>query len=67
MDKMLKDFFHRHALLGLSLVGACVVIYIVGFFYQKFINTPADMAALVFIVAIYVGAIYNQIKGFGGK
>lgn len=63
MDKVLKDFFRRHALLGLVLAGSCVVIYIVGFFYQKFINTPADMAALVFIVAIYVGAIYNQVKG----
>jgi hypothetical protein len=67
MDKMLKDFFQRHALLGIILLGACMVIYIVGFFYQRFINTPADMVALVFIVAIYVGAIYNQIKGLGSK
>jgi|HubBroStandDraft_2_1064218.scaffolds.fasta_scaffold06283_4 hypothetical protein len=61
----LTNFFRRHALLGLVLAGSCVVIYIVGFFYQQFINSPADLAALVFVVAIYVGAVYHQVRGAG--
>jgi hypothetical protein len=67
LDKMPKNLFQRHALLGLVLIGACLVIYIVAFFYQQFINSPADLAALVFIVAVYGGAVYNQVKGFDNK
>jgi len=63
----LVDFLRRHVLLGLVIAGSCVVIYIVGFFYQQFINSPVDLVALVFIVAIYAGAIYNQVKGVGSK
>jgi hypothetical protein len=63
----LKNFFQKHSLLGLIIAGSCVVIYVVGFFYQQFINSPADLVALIFIVAIYVGAVYNQVKGFGNK
>ncbi|HSZ10535.1 MAG TPA: hypothetical protein VK759_00070 [Rhizomicrobium sp.] len=64
---MLKNLLNRHILVALVLIAACVVTYVVGLFYQKFLNNPADLAALVFIVAIYLGAVYNQVKDYDSK
>lgn len=64
MQGLFKNLFRRHVLLALLLVGVCVITYVVGIFYQRFVNNPADLLALIFIVAIYVGAIYNQVKSF---
>jgi hypothetical protein len=67
MNPKMMSILQRHALPAVILAASCVVIYVVGFFYQQFIDSPADLAALVFIVAIYTGAVYNQVKGAGGK
>jgi hypothetical protein len=64
MQDLFKNLLKRHVLLALLLVGVCFVTYIVGLFYQRFVNNPADLFALIFIVAIYVGAVYNQVKSF---
>jgi biotin transporter BioY len=66
-EPMLKNLLNRHVLLGLVLLAACILIYVVGIFYQRFLNNPADLVALVFIVAIYMGAIYNQVKDYDKK
>ncbi len=47
-------------LIILVIVSVGILVYAVGFFYQKFVNNPLDFAALVFIVAIYGGAIYHH-------
>ena len=58
----MKDIRNRYLLIGLMIVGICVVVYVVGVLYQSFINNPLDFAALVFIVAIYVGALYHHLQ-----
>jgi hypothetical protein len=57
----------RYILLGLALVGICILVYFVGAFYHQFLNNPIDFASLVFIIAIYVGAVYHQVSGFEKK
>ena len=53
---------NRYLLITLMLVAACILVYVVGIFYQSFINSPIDFAALVFIIAIYAGAIYHHLQ-----
>ncbi len=59
---MIKGIWNRYLLLGLVLAAIGVLIYAVGFFYQRFINNPLDFAALVFIVGIYAGALYYNLQ-----
>jgi CHASE2 domain-containing sensor protein len=54
----------RPILIALVLIAICILVYCVGAFYHQFINNPLDFASLVFIVVIYVGAIYHQVRGF---
>lgn len=57
----------RPILLVLTLIGIGIVVYLFGAFYHQFINSPIDFASLLFIVAIYVGAVYHQVSGFEKK
>ncbi|HEY1613358.1 MAG TPA: hypothetical protein VGF97_06665 [Rhizomicrobium sp.] len=59
---MIKGIWNRYLLLALVLVAISILVYAVGFFYQRFINSPLDFAALVFIVAIYAGALYHHLQ-----
>ena len=43
-------------------LGISILVYAVGFFYQRFVNNPLDFAALVFIVAFYAGALYYHLQ-----
>ncbi len=61
---MLDIISKRPILLALGLIGICIGTYFVGIFYHQFINDPLDFAALVFIIVIYMGAIYHQVRGF---
>jgi biotin transporter BioY len=58
----MKNIRNRYLLVGLSLIAVCVVIYVVGVLYQNFVNNPLDFCALVFIVAIYAGALYHHLQ-----
>jgi hypothetical protein len=57
----------RYILLAVALVGICVLVYFVGAFYHQYLNDPIDFASLFFIIAIYVGAVYHQVRGFEKK
>ncbi len=59
---MIKGIWNRYLLLGVAVAAVSVLIYAVGFFYQKFVNNPLDFAALVFIVAFYSGAVYYHLQ-----
>jgi cell shape-determining protein MreD len=59
---MIKGIWNRYLLLGLSVAAVSVLVYAVGFFYQRFVNNPLDFAALVFIVAVYAGAVYYHLQ-----
>ncbi|HWY14769.1 MAG TPA: hypothetical protein VNX86_06485 [Rhizomicrobium sp.] len=59
---MIKGIWNRYLLLGLSVAAVSVLVYAVGFFYQRFVNNPLDFAALVFIVAFYAGAVYYHLQ-----
>jgi undecaprenyl pyrophosphate phosphatase UppP len=58
----MRDIRNRYLLIALMLIAICVVVYVVGVLYQNFINSPLDFAALVFIVAIYAGALYHHLQ-----
>ena len=64
---MFDNIKSRPILIGLIVIAACIIVYCVGVFYHQFINNPLDFASLVFIIAIYVGAIYHQVRGFEGR
>lgn len=53
----------RPILIGLTVIALCIIVYCAGIFYHQFINSPLDFASLVFIVAIYAGAVYHQVRG----
>ena len=53
---------NRYLLLGLIVAAICVVVYVVGVLYQSFVNNPLDFAALIFIVAVYAGALYHHLQ-----
>ena len=59
---MIKGIWNRYLLLGLSVAAVSVLVYAVGFFYQRFVNNPLDFATLVFIVAFYAGAVYYHLQ-----
>jgi hypothetical protein len=59
---MIRGVWNRYLLLGLVVVGVSILVYAVGFFYQRFVNNPLDFAALVFIVAFYAGAVYHHLQ-----
>ncbi len=63
MNKVMR----RPLLIALILIGVCIGTYIVGIFYSKLINNPLDFAALIFIIAMYVGAAYHQVRNFEKK
>ncbi len=58
----MRSIWNRYLLIILVIVSVGILVYAVGFFYQKFVNNPLDFAALVFIVAIYGGAIYHHLQ-----
>jgi len=58
----MNDMRNRYLLIALALIAMCGLIYAGGYFYQTFINNPLDFAALVFIVLIYVGALYHHLQ-----
>jgi hypothetical protein len=58
----MTNIWNRYLLIVLAFVAICVVIYVVGMLYQSFINNPLDFGALIFIVAIYAGAIYHHLQ-----
>ena len=59
---MIRGIWNRYLLLGLVIAAISVLVYAVGFFYQRFVNNPLDFAALVFIVAVYAGALYHHLQ-----
>jgi len=59
---MVRGIWNRYLLLGLVVAAVSILVYAVGFFYQKFVNSPLDFAALAFIVAMYGGAIYHHLQ-----
>jgi undecaprenyl pyrophosphate phosphatase UppP len=58
----MNNMRNRYLLIGLMVIAACVVVYVVGVLYQNFVNNPLDFAALVFIVLIYAGALYHHLQ-----
>jgi hypothetical protein len=60
----MQKIVNRPILLALIVLGACIGTYVVGAFYHQFINSPIDFASLIFIIVIYVGAAYHQLRGF---
>jgi len=60
----MNRILNRPLLLALMLIGALVGTYVIGVFYHQFINNPLDFAALAFIIVIYVGAAYHQLRSF---
>jgi uncharacterized membrane protein len=62
----MRDIRNRYLLIALILIAICVVVYVVGVLYQNFINNPLDFASLVFIVAIYAGALYHHLQRSDG-
>jgi undecaprenyl pyrophosphate phosphatase UppP len=58
----MRDLRNRYLIIVLAIAAVCVVLYVVGVLYQSFINNPLDFAALVFIVAIYAGALYHHLQ-----
>jgi hypothetical protein len=64
---LFQKLLSRPLLLGLIFIGVGIALYFVGAFYHQFINNPMDFASLLFIIAIYVGAVYHQIQGFEKK
>ena len=52
----------RYLVPGLVLIAVAVLTYAIGIFYEKFINSPSDFAALIFILAIYLGALYHHLQ-----
>jgi zinc transporter ZupT len=59
---MIKGIWNRYLILGLAVAGISVLVYAIGFFYQRFVNNPLDFAALTFIVAFYAGALYYHLQ-----
>ena len=59
---MVRGIWNRYLLLGLVVAGISILVYAVGFFYQRFVNNPLDFAALVFIVIFYSGAAYYHLQ-----
>jgi len=59
---MIKGIWNRYLILGLAVAAVSVLVYAIGFFYQRFVNNPLDFAALVFIVAFYSGALYYHLQ-----
>lgn len=64
---MINIIRSRPILLVLTLLGIGIAVYLFGAFYHQFINNPIDFASLLFIIAIYIGAVYHQVSGFEKK
>jgi biotin transporter BioY len=60
-DKM-NDVRNRYILLALVVGATCLVMYLIGIFYQKFLNSPYDLIALIFIVAFYAATLYFHLQ-----
>jgi hypothetical protein len=54
-------------LLVLVIGATCLLMYLVGIFYQKFLDNPYDLVALIFIVAFYVATLYFHLQRPGGQ
>ncbi|MGD0143901.1 MAG: hypothetical protein ABSC92_12140 [Rhizomicrobium sp.] len=63
----MNDVRNRYILLVLVIGGTCLLMYLVGIFYQKFLNNPYDLVALIFIVAFYVATLYFHLQRPGGQ
>jgi len=59
---MIKGIWNRYLILGLAVAAISVLVYAIGFFYQRFVNNPLDFGALAFIVAFYAGALYYHLQ-----
>jgi hypothetical protein len=64
---MLNDVRNRYILIAVVVLGTCVLMYLVGLFYQKFLDNPVDLAALIFIVAFYGATVYFHLQRPGGQ
>jgi hypothetical protein len=60
-EKM-NDVRNRYILLALVVGATCLVMYLIGIFYQKFLNSPYDLIALIFIVAFYAATLYFHLQ-----
>jgi hypothetical membrane protein len=58
----MRGIYNRYLLIGLTLIGTCLLLYLVGVFYQNFVNDPLDFVSLIFIIAMYVGALYHHLQ-----
>jgi hypothetical protein len=63
----MNDARNRYLLIALALGACCLLLYIGGIFYQSFINNPTDLASLIFIVAMYAGALYYHLRRTGDQ
>ncbi len=58
----MNDIRNRYILLALVVGATCLVMYLIGIFYQKFLNSPYDLVALIFIVAFYAATLYFHLQ-----
>ena len=63
----MNDVRNRYILLLLVVVATCLLMYLIGVFYQKFLNSPYDLVALIFIVAFYAATLYFHLQRPGGQ
>jgi putative Mn2+ efflux pump MntP len=63
----MNDIRNRYILLALVVGATCLLMYLIGIFYQKFLNSPYDLVALIFIVAFYAATLYFHLQRPGGQ
>jgi biotin transporter BioY len=63
----MNDVRNRYILLALVVGATCLLMYLIGIFYQKFLNSPYDLVALIFIVAFYAATLYFHLQRPGGE
>ncbi len=63
----MNDVRNRYILLALVVGATCLLMYLIGLFYQKFLNSPYDLVALIFIVAFYAATLYFHLQRPGGQ
>ena len=65
--RAMNDVRNRYILLALVVGATCLLMYLIGIFYQKFINNPYDLVALIFIIAFYAATLYFHLQRPGGQ
>jgi biotin transporter BioY len=63
----MNDVRNRYILLALVVGATCLVMYLIGIFYQKFLNSPYDLIALIFIVVFYAATLYFHLQRPGSE